>query len=180
MARGHSTVKTTVQGRTVRRTVLKTYFLPQHPRSCFPPFSLFSLSLSLFGFLRLLLLHATQQSQMCSTCSCRAVLLFVSFTFFQTMSWWPNAPHLAQAKRPPQGGWCDRATWAQGGMRGSGWGGRDVSSEGLWGTFVEEPSPSAIMAVSAGAKAGVACSHLKSRCFSWSYDGIVLNEIYLV
>lgn len=55
-----------------------------------------------------------------------------------------------------------------------------MSSEGLWGTFVEEPSPSAIMAVSAGAKAGVACSHLKSRCFSWSYDGIVLNEIYLV
>lgn len=72
--------------------------------------------------------------------------------------------------------------WGEGEKGGEGGGGREGGElRGSRGTFIEEPGSSDsryyILTVSEDANSGVACFYLEHRCFSWSYNSIVLQRV---
>lgn len=105
------------------------------------------------------------------------------------MTCWLMAPSSFPGKQAPQGGWGS-GTWLRGsesmwgegekgGEAGGGEGGR--RTQRFSGAFIEEPGSSDaryyILTVSEDANSGVACFYLKHRCFSWSYNSIVLQRV---
>lgn len=93
------------------------------------------------------------------------------------------------------GGWCSltcprqtsslrrvggTGAWLQGHREHGRGGGREANSEAFLGTFIGHPNSSdaryPILTVSEDANAGMACFYLKHRCFSWSYNSIILKR----